>query len=259
MLRPRIIPTLLIDGERLVKTARFKKPRYVGDPRNAIRIFNEKQVDELILLDIGASKTGAEPNFGLIDEIASECMMPLCYGGGIRNFEDAKRILNSGVEKVSLNTAMFSGTELISSLKSSFGSQAVVVSIDVRKNMLGREKWVQSSRSLKVGPASWTDAVSAAIEAGAGEILITDVNREGSRSGPNLEMVKIISEISPAPIIYNGGIGSHQDMIAVIQRGASAVAVGTFFVFSKRGGGVLISYPLPDELEFIHKQGRSGV
>jgi len=248
MLKHRIIPCLLLSNGGLVKTLKFKDPKYVGDPINAIRIFNEKEVDELMVLDIGASKTGREPDFELIEQFASECFMPLCYGGGIRTFTHARRLFSSGVEKVCLQSAALENPALISQIAEYYGSQAVVVSADVKKGWFGGKK-LYASRTGKTLDIPVSDFLTRCVEAGAGEVLLNAVDRDGTMEGMDLDLIRETAGKLPVPLIAVGGAGSLADMKAAVEAGASAVAAGAFFVFHGPHRAVLITYPQYNELE----------
>lgn len=248
MLKHRVIPALLLRGNGLVKTTKFKDPKYVGDPINAIRIFNEKEVDELMVLDITASKEGREPNFEMIEQFAGECFMPLAYGGGIRTVEHAKRIFASGVEKVCLQTAALSNPRLISDLAERFGSQSIIVSIDVKRNWLGQPRIYASSQS-KTLSGNWLELMDTLIAAGAGEVLVNAVDKDGTLSGPDLDLIRQASEKIRVPMIAVGGVSSLADIKAAVNAGASAVAAGAFFVYHGPHRAVLITYPKYHELE----------
>lgn len=250
MLINRIIPSLLLNGNGLVKTVRFSKPVYVGDPINAIHIFNEKEVDELLVLDIQASKQKRRPNFELIESIASECFMPLCYGGGITTLNDAQRLFSSGVEKVSLQAVVFDDTRLISEIAGQFGSQSVVLSVDVKRDWLGRPRLYSASRG-RVLSRSWLDYLMAGVGAGAGEVLLNAVHRDGTMEGMDIDLVAEAAAAVDVPVIATGGASSIHDMRAAVCVGASAVAAGALFVFYGPHRAVLITYPSYSELEDI--------
>ena len=184
MLQHRVIPVLLLKNNGLVKTIRFKEPKYVGDPINAIKIFNEKEVDELILLDIIASKENKEPNYKFIEQIASECFMPVAYGGGVKTFEQAQRIFASGIEKICLQTSAIENPQLIQQLAEHFGSQSVVVSLDIKKNWLGKYELYLASHEKTVA-AGWKEHLKAVVQSGAGEIVLNSVDKDGTLSGPD--------------------------------------------------------------------------
>ncbi|WP_341364850.1 AglZ/HisF2 family acetamidino modification protein [Thalassospira sp. SN3W] len=248
MLRNRVIPALLLQNEGLVKTTKFKNPKYVGDPINAIRIFNDKEVDELMVLDIAASQTGSEPNYQLIEELAGECFMPLAYGGGISTVEQAGRILACGVEKICLQTAALNKPQLVSDLAQKFGSQSIVVSADVKKNWFNKPKLFKAAER-KIVDSDWIEYLQQQVRAGAGEILLNSVDQDGTLSGPDLDLIHTASEAIEVPLIALGGISSLADIKAAIEAGASAVAAGSFFVFHGPHRAVLITYPKYSDLE----------
>jgi cyclase len=245
--RCRVIPCLLLAEGGLFKTQRFAKPSYVGDPVNAIRIFNEKEVDELMVLDISASKLGKGPDFEMVEQIAGECFMPLCYGGGVRSVEDARRIFALGVEKVCLQEAALQDLSIISGIAELFGSQSVMVSCDVRRTWLGACR-VRSATTGKDTPVEWRQFIVDAARAGAGEILLTAVDREGTMSGMDLELIREGSAAIPVPLVAAGGVGSLADIRSAVDAGASAVGVGAYFVYHGPRRAVLITYPRPGEL-----------
>jgi len=252
MLRHRIIPCLLLSKGGLVKTVKFSQPKYVGDPINAVRIFNEKEVDELILLDIDASKVGADPDFDLIERVAGECFMPLCYGGGIRSLEHAKRLFALGVEKVSIQSSALEDPRIISEIAEHYGSQAVVVSVDVKRGFWGKRK-LYSSKAGKTLDMSIGDFISRCVEAGAGEVLLNSVDRDGTMEGMDYDLIREISSCLPVPMIAMGGVGSLRDIRNAVEAGASAVAAGAFFVFHGPHRAVLITYPRYDEMEDLFR------
>lgn len=248
MLKNRVIPSLLLKNGGLVKTTKFKDPKYVGDPINAIKIFNEKQVDELMVLDITASKEGREPNYNLIEQFAGECFMPLAYGGGIRTVEQAKRLFASGVEKICLQTAAVENPGLVTELADRFGSQSVMVSLDIKKNWLGNPQVFSASRE-KTLSTNWLDLLHQLIKAGAGEVLLNAVDKDGTLSGPDLDLIQKASKAIEVPLIAVGGISSLEDIKAAVNVGASGVAAGAFFVYYGPHRAVLITYPKYEELE----------
>lgn len=247
MLKHRLIPSLLLKNGGLVKTTKFSNPKYVGDPINAIRVFNTKEVDELMVLDIDASKFNQEPNYPLIEQFAGECFMPLCYGGGIRTVEQASRIFKLGVEKVSVQTSALEDLDLVRRLSERFGSQSVVVSVDVKRDWLQRPHLYHSSTG-KNSSLNWLNFTKQAVEAGAGEILLNSVDKDGTLQGPDLNLIQLASKEISAPLIAIGGIGSLQDIKDAVNAGASAVAAGSFFVFHGPHRAVLITYPQYQEL-----------
>ncbi len=248
MLRARVIPCLLLRDNGLVKTIRFNEPTYIGDPINAVKIFNEKEVDELIILDIDASKKNGEPNYDLLKDIASECFMPVCYGGGIRTVEQASRVVQLGIEKIAVNSAALSSSELITSLAKVLGSQSVVAGIDAKKDWLGRPRVYNAANGeiIQVPPEAQAATFASA---GAGEILLNNVDRDGTLKGYDLTLVKRVSDAVSVPVIACGGAAVLEDFAAAANAGASAMAAGSQFVFQGRHRAVLISYPPYSDLE----------
>lgn len=242
----RLIPVLLLDRSgRLVKTVRFGKRTYVGDPFNVIRIFNEKEVDEICVLDIDASVDGRTPNLGLVRELASECFMPLGYGGGVTSLEVCEALFKSGVEKLVIGARAPDGC-FITDMARNFGTQAVVVSVDVG---LGPEGWevrtYSGRRIVDRDPLAFAHRMA---EAGAGEILLHDIDRDGIREGYNLDLVARISAAVSVPLIALGGAGERLHLREGLAAGASAVASGSAFVFYGPLRAVLITYPTPEEV-----------
>lgn len=249
-MNPRVIPSLLLKDNGLVKTLKFRQPKYIGDPINAIRIFNEKEVDELLVLDIDASKIKKEPNYKLIEEFASECFMPLAYGGGVSRCEQAAKIFKLGVEKIVIQSAAITDPSIITELSSEFGSQSIVVSIDLKMNIFGKLFLYDAKRKKSISK-KWIEFASMAQNAGAGEVLLNVVDKDGTLSGPNLEPVKMISSHLSIPVIGQGGVSSCEDIKSLFSVGASAVAIGAFCVFSGPHRAVLITYPTRDQIESI--------
>jgi cyclase len=250
MLMRRLIPCLLLSKGGLVKTMRFSKPKYVGDPINAVKIFNEKEVDELMVLDIDASKEGRGPDLELIEELAGECFMPLCYGGGIRSVEDAQALFRIGVEKVALQSAALRDISLIRKIADRAGEQAVVVSVDIKRNWLGKPS-LYSASGIETRNLDWRDFVRNAVAAGAGEVLINAVDRDGTMQGMDIDLICEASALSSVPTIAIGGAGSLVNIKAATDAGASAVAAGAYFVLHGPHRAVLITYPTAFELRSI--------
>jgi len=248
MLNNRLIPCLLLRNGGLVKTQKFANPKYVGDPINAIRIFNEKEVDELMVLDITASKERREPNYALIERFAGECFMPLAYGGGIRTIEQARRLFALGVEKVCLQTAALENLSLITHLSEEFGNQSVLISIDVKKNWLGIPQ-IYAAVTGKTHSQNWCNYLVQAVKAGAGEVVLNAVGCDGMMHGMDLELIREAAKAISVPLIAVGGVGSLADIEAAVDAGASAVAAGAFFVFHGPHRAVLITYPRHEELK----------
>ena len=248
MLHARVIPTLLLKGEGLVKTTKFKDYVYIGDPRNAVKIYNEKEVDELILIDISATSENRESNYELIEEIVSEAFMPVCYGGGITSIVQMKKLFYTGVEKISINTNAVKSKNFIKEAANVFGNQSVVVSIDVKKNFLGKyEVFTHCGKSKsKYKPVEFAKKME---DAGAGEILLTSIDKEGTMSGYDINLIKSVTEAVNIPVVALGGAGKLSDFADAIKEGrASAVAAGCMFIFQGKHRAVLINYPSQEEL-----------
>jgi cyclase len=245
--QPRIIPCLLIDEQKLVKTVRFKNPKYIGDPMNAVRILNEKEVDELVFLDIAARHTRRAPDFELIGKIASECFMPFAYGGGIRTLAHVRSILGSGAEKVVINTAALDDPHLIQEVATEFGSQSVVVAIDVKRTLFGGRR-VMNGAQQKLLPLEPQAHPRAMVERGAGEIFLNDVDRDGTRAGYDIDLIRTVSQAVKVPVVACGGAGALVDLRHAIDAGASAAAAGSLFVLYGKHRAVLITYPKPEDL-----------
>lgn len=254
MLTKRIIPVLLLRNGALVKTIKFGKFDYIGDPCNTLRIFNELEVDELFLLDIDASRIGKLPNFNLLEEISDECFMPLGYGGGITSLDFAKRVFDSGFEKVALNSSALENPSLITEIANHFGSQSVILSIDVKKSLLGKPSVFSHSGKKRwaISPESWAKRGE---ELGCGEILLTSIDREGTWSGFDLDLVCKVVEVVDLPVIAHGGAGEMEHISTVlVQSGASAVALGSMVVYQKKDMGVLINFPDKAEMSVALKK-----
>ena len=247
----RVIPVLLLQNFGLYKSIKFKDHKYIGDPINAIRIFNEKEVDELVFLDIQASIKKQPPNYQMLADIASECFMPLCYGGGIKTIKDIEKILYTGVEKVSINSSAFENPGLISEAAKEFGSSTIVVSIDVKRTLLsGYKVFTKSGKfNTKKDPVVYAKEME---DLGAGELLINAIDTDGTMAGYDINLVSKITESVGVPVIACGGAGSINDMYDVVhQANASAVAAGSFFVFQGKHRAVLITYPSKKDLSKI--------
>jgi cyclase len=255
VLLERYIPCLLLRGNVLVKTVGFKKPKYIGDPINTVRIFNEKEVDELILLDIDATPKNKVPNYKILAEIANECFMPLAYGGGIQTFEQAQKIFNIGFEKVAINSALHSKLNLVTQISEVYGCQAVIGVIDVKKSFFGKYQVVSNSGHVKHAYCV-SDWVKKLEDAGVGELLVTSVKNEGTWKGLDLELIKQITSISKVPVIAHGGAGSVDHLNAgIIQGGASAIAMGSMVVYQKKDFGVLVNFPDKKLLAQVNENG----
>lgn len=249
MYQSRVIPVLLCNLEgSLVKTQKFKKPVYVGDPVNAVKIFNDKEVDELIFLDISASAQGRKPNIKYIREIATEAFMPLCYGGGLSNLEDIRAVIKAGIEKVSINTALEKDPDLISRTADVLGSSSTVASIDVKKDFWGKYRVVvkNATKNLSMPVLEFAQLMELK---GAGEIVLNSVDRDGMMEGFDLPLIEEVCKGVNIPVIACGGAGNITHLKEAIHAGASAVAAGSMFVFQGKHRAVLISYPSQAELK----------
>lgn len=245
--RPRVIPCLLLVDGGLVKTTKFKKPNYLGDPINAVKIFNEKQVDELCILDITATREGREPDFKQLEDIASEAFMPMSYGGGITNIEQIKRLLYIGFEKVVLNTALVNNKALIKRAAELAGEQSVVVSIDAKKDIMNRYYCVIKDGTKKVN-MSPVDMAIEAQKLGAGEIFLNSVNKDGTMSGYDIKLIKSVVDAVDIPVVACGGAGSMKDLKEALLAGnAHAVSAGSLFVYYGKRKGILINFPTEEE------------
>lgn len=253
MLKHRVIPALLLRNGGLVKTRRFKDPKYVGDPINAIRIFNEKEVDELLVLDITAGKEKREPDYSLIEQFAGECLMPLAYGGGVRTARQAQHIFASGVEKICIQTAALENLQLVRELADRFGSQSIMVSLDIKRNWLGSAQVFASAKGKTIS-VNWLQLLSGLVNAGAGEVLLNAVDKDGTLAGPDLDLIRQASERVDVPLIAVGGVSSLADIKSAVEAGASAVAAGAFFVYHGPHRAVLITYPRYHELQQLFAQ-----
>jgi imidazole glycerol-phosphate synthase subunit HisF len=248
MLYPRIIPCLLVHNKGLVKTAQFSAPKYVGDPINAVKIFNEKEVDELIVVDIDASSLGREPDYKMIENLAAECRMPLCYGGGIKTVEQAQRIFSLGVEKIAISSAAIENPLVVSLMAERVGSQSVVVVLDIKRNERDRkyELFIHNGRK-----PTGLDPFSFAIEVqrlGAGEIVLNSIDRDGMMTGFDTDLIRTMRPIINVPLTVLGGAGSLNDIGVVLrEHGVIGVSAGSLFVFKGKFRAVLISYPTHKE------------
>jgi imidazole glycerol-phosphate synthase subunit HisF len=253
MFRPRIIPVLLLKGDGLVKTVKFKNPVYLGDPINAVRIFNDLKADELVFLDIVASKQGRMISRDLIKKIGDEAYMPFSVGGGITTVEQVKEIFSLGAEKVILNTAIAQNQDLIKSSAKQFGNQSIIASIDVKRGIFGAFNIYTKSGTSKLS-IKLVDYLLSLENAGAGEILINSIDRDGTYLGYDLDLIKLVSDYVSIPVIACGGASSLTDMRAAFKTGgASACAAGSLFVFHGSRRGVLINYPEREEIKNIFR------
>jgi imidazole glycerol-phosphate synthase subunit HisF len=247
---PRVIPVLQVSDRYLVKTTKFTKPRYVGDPINAVKIFNDKQVDELIVCDIDATRRSSAPDYHLLESIASEAFMPVGYGGGIRRVSDAKRVLEIGIEKVILNSTLRTDPAAVGEMASMLGSQSVVASIDARKNRRGcYEAYIESGQtSLCLDAAKFAKQ---AVGLGAGEVIVTSIDRDGTGVGYDLELIRSVAYSVSVPVVALGGAATDSDFAEALGAGASAVAAGSRFVFHGKHHAVLITYAAPEVIQSL--------
>lgn len=253
MLRTRVIPCLLLQNECLVKTIRFRSHKYIGDPVNTVWIFNDMEVDEIIFLDITATREKRRPNFKILEEIASECFIPLTYGGGIRDINDVKTIFNIGIEKIVINSFAFEDPRFITRCADIFGSQSIVVSVDVKKNIWGKYEVFSGGGLIntKKDPVEWSRIAE---QSGAGELFITSIDRDGTWNGYDIPLLKNITSAVHIPVIACGGAGSVNDFISCVKNAdVSAVAAGSIFVYQKKDMGVLINYFSEMELTRLYR------
>jgi imidazole glycerol-phosphate synthase subunit HisF len=250
MLRPRLIPCLLIHNHGLVKTIKFKDPKYVGDPLNAVRIFNEKEVDELMVLDIDATSQGSEPDYRLIQNLASECRMPLCYGGGIKSADEAQYIFSLGVEKIALSASAIDSPELITEIAERVGNQSVAVVLDVKKKLLGHKYELYThngKKSRDIDPVVFAKRCEVL---GAGEIIVNSIDRDGTMGDYDHILIGKIRDAISIPMTVLGGAGSLSDVGTLLENhGIIGAAAGSLFVFKGKYKAVLINYPNPTEKE----------
>ncbi len=254
MLFPRIIPTLLIHKKGLVKTVNFNNPKYVGDPINAVKIFNEKEVDEIIVIDIDATKNSSEPDYELIQNLAFECRMPLCYGGGIKTVDQALKIFELGVEKIALSSIAIEDPSMISLIAKKVGNQSVVVVLDVKKSFLTNKYEIRTHNSIKKTGKNPFDYVLKMEEAGAGEIVINSIDNDGTMKGYDLNLIDKIREKISIPLTVLGGAGKVEDFGTLFKKhGIIGAAAGSLFVFKGKYRAVLINYPTLSEKNKIIK------
>lgn len=252
-MRNRIIPCLLLRNNGLIKTIRFKDSVYIGDPINAVRIFNEKEVDELIFLDIDATREKREPSLSIIRKIAEECFMPFSYGGGVETLQQIEEIIKSGAEKIVINTQAFLKKGFIKEAAATFGSSTIVVSMDIKKKLIGGYSVHLNGGRNNTGknPVDYSKEME---DQGAGEIFINSIDRDGTMEGYDIELIKSVSEVVSIPVIACGGAGRNDDLRKAIKEGgASAAAAGSLFVFHGKRRAVLITYPSYNEITDIFK------
>lgn len=253
MLRPRIIPSLLLHDKGLVKTVNFNSPKYVGDPINAVRIFNEKEVDELAFFDIDATVLNKEPDYSLIEKLANQSRMPLCYGGGVQTVEQAQKIFSLGIEKIALSSAVIKNPQLVTQIANRVGSQSVIVVLDIKKKLLGGyEVYTHNGkRSTGINPIKFAKELE---QLGAGEIILNSIDQDGVMKGFDMILIDKIAENISIPMTVLGGAGSIEDIEKVIDKhGVIGVAAGSLFVFKGPYKAVLINYPTQSEKNKIFK------
>jgi cyclase len=252
MLGVRVIPTLLLRNSGLVKGSKFKDHKYVGDPINAVKIFNDKEVDELVFFDITATQERKKPNFDLLEDIASQAFMPFGYGGGLNNTEDIERIFKIGIEKAVINSAAVENLNLVTDASRIAGSQSIVVSIDIKKSLLGKYSVYSRSGTVntKFDPVDYVKRVQ---DAGAGEIILCSIDNEGTGKGYNNDIIQKVSSAVDIPVVVAGGASKLDHFKTAVEHGASAVAAGDMFTFHGKHKAVLITYPEYSKLESLFK------
>jgi len=248
--RPRLIPTLLINERSLVKTIGFGKENYIGDPINAIKLFNDMEVDELIILDISASRSGRAPDMEFLRDLVSEAFIPVCYGGGVSTIEQIGNLFQLGIEKVSINKALRATPDILSNAAKMFGSQSLVASIDVKRSLFGRHRLYEYDKAQN-SKQTIDEYIQQVEQLGAGEVLINFVDHDGSMSGFDLDAIARFSELLSIPLVVCGGAGSLTDLRAAVDAGASAAAAGSMFVYHGKHRGVLINYPSQEDIDSL--------
>jgi cyclase len=259
MLRPRIIPCLLVHDKGLVKSVHFKQHKYVGDPINAVRIFNEKEVDELMVIDIDATVENREPDYVMIERLAAECRMPLCYGGGVKTVEQAQKIFSLGVEKIAISSAVFDDLSLIQRMGEKVGTQSVVVVLDVKKKLLGGYEVYTHNGKKKTGknPVEFAAELE---KLGVGEIVINSIDQDGQMKGYDLDLIGKIREVITIPMTVLGGAGTLSDIGLLIKKfGIIGASAGSLFVFKGIYKAVLINYPTRVEKDILIKSNYNGI
>lgn len=252
MLYPRIIPCLLVHNKGLIKTVKFKDPKYVGDPINAVKIFNEKEVDEIMVVDIDASRENHEPDYKMIENLAAECRMPLCYGGGIKTAEQAQRIFGLGVEKIAISSIAVENPTLISKIAERVGNQSVIVVLDVKKKSFSSKYEIWTHNATKNTGKDPVEFAKQCEALGAGEIIINSIDNDGVMKGYDLNIIDKIRESISLPMTVLGGAGSLDDIGELIKKhGIIGAAAGSLFVFKGKYKAVLINYPNRIEKESL--------
>ncbi|HAS6349105.1 TPA: imidazole glycerol phosphate synthase subunit HisF [Vibrio vulnificus] len=250
MLRTRVIPALLLDGQGLVKTTRFKSPVYVGDASNSCRIYNQMEVDELVLFDIRASSKKASIQFKLIQQIVSECFMPICYGGGVKTLEDFRKLFYMGVEKVSVSSLLFENPAVVKEAIKIYGAQSIVATLDIKRSRFRKLQQVYLHNGKQRIKKSLDEVLALLSDIGVGEIIVYNIDKEGTWEGFDCALIRYFADNTEVPVVALGGAGSKDDIKTVVQEGhASAVALGSMAVFQSKGMGVLIKFPKLKELK----------
>lgn len=250
MLRTRVIPALLLDGQGLVKTTQFKSPVYVGDASNSCRIYNQMEVDELVLFDIRASSKALPIQFELIQQIVSECFMPICYGGGVKTLEDFRKLFYMGVEKVSVSSLLFDNPQVVKEAIKIYGAQSIIATLDIKRSRFRKVQQVYLHNGKKRIKKSLDEVIALLNDIGLGEIIVNNIDKEGSWEGFDCDLVRYFADNTQVPVVALGGAGSKEDIKTVVQQGhASAVALGSMAVFQSKGMGVLIKFPKLEELK----------
>lgn len=246
MIRPRIIPSLLIKDKGIVKTINFKNAQYIGDPLNTVRIFSEKEADEIVIFDIDASMKNCKPDFSLLEKIAKQCKMPICYGGGIKNDVDAKKILELGIEKIAVSSLFFENIEMVSKIIKIAGSQSVVLVLDIKEE--NGQYMIYINNGEKKVSSELHDTILRAEQIGIGEIIINSIDKDGTMSGYDINLLKVARDITHLPLTFLGGASCLDDIKKVINyNGNGGVAAGSFFVYYGRKNAVLVTYPTNEE------------
>lgn len=256
MLRPRIIPCLLVHQRGLVKTQQFANPKYIGDPINAVRIFNEKEADELMVFDIDATVNNVSPDFGLIAKLAAECRMPLCYGGGVTSAEQAARIVDMGVEKVAVSKAAIENPSILTKMASAVGRQSVVAVLDVRKrvSLFAKGYEVCTNNGKTVHRLDPVELATQLQDAGAGEVVVNSIDRDGLLQGYDMSIAKQIKNALKVPVTFLGGAGSLDHMTELVENlGVVGAAAGSLFVLKGKYRAVLINYPTPEQKALLFR------
>ena len=251
-IRARIIPSLQICQGQLVKTEKFKKYNYVGDPINTLRVFNEKQVDEIVISDIYLSKNNQPPNLNLIKSIASECFMPLSYGGGIYSIDNAKAIFKLGVEKIIIKSLFYKNINLLRKMIAYFGSQSICLNIDYRRHKISRKYISVDNNNKSITDHDPIKDITIANNIGIGEVILNSTNKDGTLLGLDSEILLKIPKSISMPIALKGGCNGINDMKLALQKGASAVMVGSYFIYHGKFKAVLLQYPNPDEIDKLN-------